>query len=120
MIIKLRTSQLFTTDPAIRFAKEYGVSPDLWREMWRRYKDLEYTVKDLCDYFELKTKRRPGRKSIIRWLRRAMIYWMANEAIKKGAHAVVSEYFEEYEQDVIQEATKHIRAGTAKTSVVIL
>lgn len=119
MIIKLRTSQLFITDPSIRFAKEYGVPHTLWKEMWRRYKDLEYTVADLCDYFELKTKRRPKSNSIRRWLRRSMIYWLANIAIKKGAHAVVSEYFEEYEQDVIKEITKHIRRGATKNSTII-
>lgn len=116
MIIHLNNSRLFTVSPDIRFASENGVDVGVWAEIWRRYKLLEYTVPELMEYVHIRTGNRPSRKSVNRWIFRAEIYMMAKFALENGATTVVSSFFNEYEKEVIQEITKHMRSGGKKSS----
>jgi hypothetical protein len=109
MIIYITKSKLFTVDPAIRFAKEYNCDVKLWNEMWRRHTLLQYTNKELCEYFYLKTQRQPKPKSIRRWIVRTEIYCLANHALRMGARVVQSEYFRDFEKDVIKELVQNMR-----------
>ncbi len=44
MLIDLSKSKLFTSDPGVRFAREYGIPEEAWKELWRRYKVVVNTV----------------------------------------------------------------------------
>ena len=111
MIIYLDRSKLFTRDPSERFADEYGVDKAIWQEMWKRHILLEYTLRDLCDYFELRSGRKARPLSIKRWLDRSKIYEIAHNKRKLGAVAVVSSIFGEYEGQVLKELTRHMQNG---------
>jgi len=108
MIIKIQESDLFTRDTDSRFCKEYNLPKGFWSDLWRRYKALDYSIVDLCDFFELKTKKPMLRITMRRWLQRAEIYNRAQPAVKKGAEVVMSEYFGDMEWNVIRELTKNI------------
>lgn len=116
MIIKLSESKLFTKDPALRFAREYNVSPKLWNELWKRYILLEYDYDGLCGYFQYKTNRRPNARSLKRWIVRTEIYCRAQHIINMGVRVVDSTYFDKFEQDVIDELTKSMRFNNKKDS----
>jgi hypothetical protein len=102
MIIKLSASKIFTQHPAERFAEQHEVPPALWTEMWRRHTLLEYTMRDLADYFEIKTGKKIETQYIRKWLFRTKVYVRANEAVKMGAQAVTSEYFGDLEGELVQ------------------
>lgn len=116
MIVHITKSKLFTIDPAIRFGREYGVEPQLWNEMWRRHTLLQYSTSELCEFFQFKVGKRPKAKSIKRWITRTEIYCLANHVGRMGVRVVQSEYFGKFEQDVIQELTKHMRFGGKQES----
>lgn len=120
MLIHLTHSRLFTEDPATRFATVYGVERELWVEMWRRKQLLDYTLEDLCDYFELKTHRKLKHQSLRRWLFRAEIYSISAALMKRGVRVVQSEFFRKHEQAVLYEITKGIRSGEAKSTKSIV
>lgn len=116
MLINLSQSKLFTQDPGQRFAKQYHVDLKLWKELWRRKNLLDYTLDDMCDYFELKTKRKIKKQSIMRWIFRAEVYLMTYPIMRKGVRVVQSEYFRQHEQAVLAEITKGVRFGASKTT----
>lgn len=103
-------------EPARRFAKEFDVSEDVWRQCWVKYKVLELTIPELCEYIHIKTGRKPSHISISRWVTRTEIYAISREAIKKGAETVVSSFFREYEEQVINELLKNIKTSVSKES----
>lgn len=120
MIIHLTKSQLFTVDPADRFAGEYGVSPKVWREMWRRYKLLDYTPVDLAAFYHFTIGSKISTRAINRWITRTEIYCLSTIVTQKGVRVVKSEYFKEFEQDVMKEITKHMRSGGTRSSNVLV
>lgn len=111
MIINIRKSSLFTTDPDFRFSREYGVPRGVWTELWLRYKLHDFNLKDLCLLYELRTRKIAHPKSIQRWIWRSEVYSLVLPALKKGAVCVNSAYFREYEMEVIKELTKNIKTS---------
>lgn len=109
MIIRLKKSVLFTIDPDLRFAREHGLSPGALKDIYRRYKLLDYSVKELCDFHEFKTGKKIPVQTISRWLWRAEIYAMTRPILKKGADTVVSSFFKEHEWRVVREITKNLK-----------
>ena len=120
MIIHLQRSKLFTVDPAIRFANEYGCSSDVWREVWKRKELLAYTNLELIEYLEIKLKQRLDFNSIARWIWRTKVYSRANPMIKKGVQTVVSDFFAEDEEKVIEELAKNLKASGSRTSRILI
>jgi hypothetical protein len=118
MIIHLKKSSLFTVDPDERFAREYDVPVGLLRDIWKRYKLIGYTIPEVCEFYEMKTKKHISHKSMMRWMWRTEIYSMTRPAINKGAEVVVSSFFREHEWRVMREITKNLRSsvrGKTKT-----
>ena len=113
MIIKVNQSQLFTTDPALRFADTYKVSEDIYRELWRRYRLLEYSIPELCEIFYIKVGHLINSRAMSEWMFRGKIYSKVIDKISKGAQAIDSEIFEELEQRVLNELFKHMNSGSS-------
>ncbi len=116
MIIKLRESQLFTTDPAQRFADTYRVSEDIYRELWKRYNLLEYSIAELCEVYYIKVGRPINKRTMSEWMFRGKVYSKVSGKIKMGAQAVNSNVFEELEQRVIKELLKHLKSGISAST----
>jgi hypothetical protein len=119
MIIFLH-SKLFTKDPALRFAEEYNVSPEVWRQMWK-YRQLNgWSNTDLAEYFEMKVGHKPDKNAIARWIARTRIYMYARPFIQDGHNTVTSSVFGIYEKHLIAEITKNMRySGKKKTRAVL-
>ncbi len=115
MIIKLKESKLFTKDPAIRFADEYRISPEIYKELWRRYKLLEYSIPELCEVFYIKVGRPMKRKNMDEWMFRGNIYMLTYDKMKIGVEIVNSSFFGEYEQRVMKELLKHMKSGETRS-----
>jgi len=111
MIIDLLKSKLFTVEPAKRFAKEFNVSEDIWIKCWLKYKVLELSTEDLCEYIHIKTNRKPSKDSVRRWIARTEVYSRAREAFKLGASNVTSEFFGDYEDYVLSELLKGLKSS---------
>jgi hypothetical protein len=111
MIIHLTKSKLFNTDPDVRFSQEYELPLGIWKELWRRYKLMNYSTSELCEYYKIKTKKEINNRVINRWVRRSEIYMIARQFTNKGAETVVSSVFGDYEQEVLDELLKQMRWG---------
>ncbi len=120
MIIHLSKSKLFTVDPADRFAGEHGVSPRVWKEMWRRYKLLEYKPQELAAYYHFTVGSRIRTETVRRWIIRTEIYCMSTVVSSKGVRVVKSEYFKEFEPEVVKEITRNMRFSGTKESRVLV
>lgn len=120
MIIDLSKSKLFTTDPSVRFAREYAVPEETWKELWRRYKLLDYSNGDLRDFLFVKHARSLSYNSMERWIRCGEIYMLSKPVIDKGAHVVNSVLFGEQEQYVIDILTKQLRFGRSGDTKAII
>lgn len=120
MIISIRKSILFTVDPDIRFAKEYNLPQGTLKEIYRRYKLLGYTTRELCEFYTMKTGRKTSHDAMSRWMWRTDIYTVTLPAIEKGAEMVNSSIFKENEWKVIKEITKNMPASAnGKTKTLI-
>jgi hypothetical protein len=106
MIINLRQSTLFTSDPIKRFDEQYGVN--IWGDIWKRYKNLEYTTQDICDLYLIRTGERIKTQTIRRWIWRTEVYFMAKPILDKGASCVRSSIFGKKEGEVLKELLKNI------------
>ena len=120
MIIAIQKSELFTVDPDIRFCRKYKVPQGTWRELWKRYKLLQYTNDELSEYFLIKTKRNISNQNIKRWLLRTEIYLRIEPIAKMGCEIVLSEYFGDLEWVVIEEITKNIKSSVKGNPKVLL
>jgi hypothetical protein len=121
MIIDLKKSRLFTEAPEVRFAKEYAVSPDLWKELWKRHTFHEYRLSDLCDFYELKTMGKTiSTKAMQRWLWRTYVFGKAQGVMKMGVRVVQSEFFGNYEFDVVKELTKNLKGSVHKEAKILI
>lgn len=116
MIILIQNSQLFTRNPADRFAEEYSTTPDVWDELWKRHKLLGYSSKELRDYFHLRVGRKPNKNAIRKWILRTEIYTKTRPLIGMGVRAVQSEFFGPLERHVIWEVTKNMRFSGDKST----
>ncbi len=114
MIINIQKSTVFTLNPSLRFAKEYGLPHSVWNEIWRRYKLLEYSNGDIRDYLFLKYARNISWTAMNRWLYRGEIYMITKPLIDKGVVHVNSQIFKEYEEYVINELVRPLRNGASK------
>lgn len=106
MIINLKKSVLFTSNPSERFNKKYNTN--LWDKVWYRYKTLDYSPEELGEYFHIKTGVRVHPQSMRRWIWRMEIYNKTQPVLKRGAECVVSSFFGEHEEEVIRELSKNI------------
>lgn len=119
MILDLKKSKLFE-DPDERFCKEYLLPGGTWKEMWRRYKLLDYSKSELIDYLFIKHARKMSPNSIDRWIVRSEVFQMAKPKLDMGVQYINSNIFEDYEQFVLDELTKNLRfSGTDESKVII-
>lgn len=116
MIIRLTQSKLFTEDPASRFASQYGVSEDIWRELWRRCKLLGYSVPELCEVFYIKVGRPINRRKMEEWIFKGEVFMKVHDAMQKGVESVSSEFFGELEPRVLNELLRNIKYQHYKSS----
>ncbi len=114
MIILITKSYLFTEDPDDRFSNAYKVPKGLWREMWRRHSILEYTQKELGEYFKMKTQKEISPKSVRRWINRTRVYMKTKPVVDMGCESVNSNYFEDLEWFVVKELMKNYKASVRK------
>jgi len=120
MIIDLTKSKLFTSEPHIRFAREYNVHNDIWLELWKRYKLMGYTLCDMRDFYHIKTGNHIKNRNLKRWILRTEIYTMVYPALREGAQFATTEIFGEYEQYVIDEVIAYLKVnGTAKNRIML-
>lgn len=116
MIIYLEKSKLFTVHPAVRFALIYKCHQNVWKEVWRRHKQNQYDLDGLCGYLYYKTDVKLDKDLMRRWMWRQEIYDRAHAVSKLGVRVVQSEFFAEYEEDVIDELTRSMRFREAVNS----
>lgn len=119
MLIKIKSSKLFTTNPARRFAKEHGVPEVIWLEIWKRYKLLDYTIADLAEYYHFKAGKPIKRDYIKRWIFLGEIYALSKPARDMGAEVINTEMFGDLEEKVIREVTRHLKYGQTKDSRIL-
>lgn len=119
MILNLQDSKFFQ-DPDPRFAKEHALPLGTWKELWRRYKLLDYSNGDLRDYLFVKFARNLSYNSMERWIVRSEVYVIARPVLERGAIAVNSNIFGIYEQFVLDEVTKNLRfSGSIDSKIII-
>ena len=116
MLIKINNSQLFNTNPSIRFANQYEVPETLWNELWKRYKLLGYTPEEMTEYFEIKTKKQIRKRQVNRWIFLTEIYFVVKPARDMGAKVVNTSLFGKQEDKVIYEIVRHMKSGSTKKS----
>ena len=119
MIIRLSESKLFTTHPSFRFADKYLVSPDIYQELWRRYRLLEYSIPELCEFYYIKVGTPIDKAYMDKWMFRGAVYMKAQEVMKKGVECVNSEFFGDYERRLIEELLKNIKSKAAVNTKVL-
>lgn len=120
MIINISKSELFTTDPDIRFTAQYDTPRGLWNLLYNRYNYLKLNIPELIELCQIKTGKKIDRFAMRRWVWRTEIYKIAEPYVKKGGKAVVSEVFGEYEEDLIKELTKHMKRGATKNARTVI
>jgi hypothetical protein len=113
MIINITKSTIFSLDPSIRFSKEYGLPKEVWIEIWRRYKLLDYSNGDIRDYLFLKYARNISWSAMNRWLARGEIYMITEPLITKGVVHVNSAIFKDYEEYVMNELVRPLKDGAS-------
>lgn len=120
MIINISKSKIFTTDPSLRFSKEYALPRDTWVNLWRRYKLLDYSNGDLRDYLFIKYARNLNHTTMYRWIARAEIYLIVQPLLKRGVVHVNTEIFGVFEEYLMNELVKPLRSGGASKSESII
>ncbi len=120
MIIHLPSSDLFTVEPAKRFAREYGVAEDIWIKIWLKHKVYDFTKDELHEYAEFKCGRPINRRTIKRWIKRTEVYSRARDVTKLGGTTVVSSFFGDLEEFVIRELLQNMRFNGKKSSRSII
>lgn len=120
MLVKLRNSQLLFHDPSKRFARTYGVPEQLWVELWKRYKVLEYSVPELVEYFNIKSHKSVRPRQIKRWLFLTEVFILTKPAREKGALVISTDMFGKLERKVIDELTRGMReCGSKKSNIIV-
>lgn len=85
----------------------FNKSPNLWREMWYRYKQLRYTENEAYEYLLLVTREPIRKERFQRWLKRTEVYNKAQVAIKSGAKEISPDYFGKFTFFVENEINKN-------------
>lgn len=116
MIILIRKSELFTSDPDKRFSRRYKTKQGIWKEMWRRHTILAYSLTDMSDYCELKTGIRLPNQSLKRWIHRTKVYVLTKPILDKGCESVNSSFFGDLETFVLKELTKNLPSSVRKNT----
>lgn len=111
MILKLRESKLFTEDPALRFADAYHVTENIYRELWRRHRDLEYSISELCEFFYIRVGMPIKKKKMDEWMFMGRVYMKVERIMEKGALSVDSSFFGELEERLLNKLSRHMRQG---------
>lgn len=120
MIIHLPASDLFTKEPAKRFAKEYSVPEEVWLSIWIKHRVYDFEFKELHEYAEFKCGKPISSKSLRRWILRTEVYSRAVDVIKHGGTTVTSSFFGNLEGFVLKELLKQMRfSGTQSSRSVI-
>lgn len=120
MIIYLPKNDMFTVEPAKRFAKEYSVPEDVWIKIWLKHKIYDFEPKELHEYAEFKCKKPISKKAVRRWIKRTEVYSRAIDVIKHGGTTVTSSYFGDLEDFVVRELLQNMRFNGTKTSKSII
>jgi len=113
MLIHLNKSQLFTVNPAIRFSREYAVSPKIFDELHRRWGIEDFDIDSLCGYLLYKTNKRITPDRIRSWMIKSEVYDRAQNVMKHGVRVVKTEYFGVYEDFVIKELAQNLKSTRA-------
>ncbi len=119
MLIKLKSSKMFTEDTAIRFAQEYQVKPRMWNEIWKRSL-AGYDCEALAGYFIYKTRKQIDARAIRLWLAKTEIYCRANHLMLMGVRVVQSEYFAEYEDFLVKEVLRNMKSSRTQDSRIMV
>lgn len=77
-------------------------------------------MKDLCDFYEIKSGRKTSGQSMKRWIYRTEIYCRAQDAIRKGAEVAMSSYFGEYEDFLLKEITRQMRFSVKGNNKILI
>lgn len=120
MLLKLRKSALFNTDPAKRFAQQYDVALSLWLELWKRHKVLDYSINEMTEYFRIKSGKTIKRRQVKRWIFLTEVYMLTKPARDKKAEVISTELFGDLEQKVVLEVTRGMREVHTKRSNIIV
>lgn len=98
--------RFFIQDPALRFSREFNCSPSVWREVWKRYKFLDYTKDEAKEYLILTLHQPISHRRFDRWIKRTEIYTRAQVALKSGAQQVNINYFKPFTSFILEEINK--------------
>lgn len=120
MIIHLKGSIIFTTEPAKRFAREYNVPEEAWLSIWIRHKIYDFEFDELVDYAEFKCGKPIHRNTIRRWIKLTEVFSRSYDVLKKGGTTVVSSYFGDLEEFVVRELLRQLKSSNTKTSRSII
>lgn len=120
MIINIRKSKIFKLDPSVRFSKEYGLPKEVWNEVWRRYKFLDYSNGDIRDYIFIKYARNISFPAMGRWITRGEVYMICKPLIEKGVVHVNSQIFKEHEEYVMNELVRPLKNGATHKAKAII
>lgn len=111
MIIKLTSSKLFTVHPAVRFANTYKISPDIFYDLWRRYRLLDYSMAELCEIYYIKVGKPIKKKKMDEWIFKAKVYFKTEKLVKGGLVSVNSDFFGDLEKRLLFELFQNIKSG---------
>ena len=118
MIIYLNKSILFTKDPDERFSIQYNKPKGTLKDIYRRYKIMNYSMGELCEFYEFKTNTKITKNSMKRWMWRTEVYIIAQPAMESGV--VVSSFFKKHEWKVVKELLKNLKYSVkGKTKTII-
>jgi len=99
--------RIFKTDPAKRFAKYHKCDENTWRNVWYKYKMLEYTKNEAKEYLTLLINTPVTHKKFNRWVERTEVYLKSQIAIQKGAITIHTDFFGKHKTFVEKELTKN-------------
>lgn len=120
MIIYLPSSELFTVEPAKRFAMAYDVPEQVWLNVWIKHKIYDFEFPELLEYTEFKCGKKISKRALRRWITRTEVYSRAIDVIKVGGTTVTSSFFGSLESFVIKELLKNIKSSGTKNSRSII
>lgn len=106
MLISLNR-RLFKEDPVYRFSRSFKCHPDIWRNVWRKHKILDYTEDEAYEYLVFILRINIRKERFKRWVKRTEAYNKAQLALNKGAKEVTKDYFGNIQEFVIREIQKN-------------
>lgn len=113
MIVNLHLP-MFQVSPSERFSKSLHVEGQIWKDLWYRYKYLEYSPSECREWFLIKTKKEIGVWQLLRWMKRQEIYLLAQEV--KDFDTIHISHFGDLKEDVYFLLTKNKKHGSSNNS----